>query len=319
VSFVVGGKYKMTGLINAQHQVERVQTWVDNPVVGDLPIETTYGGYRDFGGVLFPARIVQLQGGYPALDLTVSAVRANPAVDITTPQNVRGATPPPVRVESQRVAEGIYYLRGGSHHSVAVEMRDHIVIVEGPLAEERSLSVIAKAKELMPQKPVRFVINTHHHWDHSGGLRPYVDEGATIVTHEINRAFYEKAWAAPRTLNPDRLAQSKKKATFQTVGNLGRLTDGKRTIAVYPISGNNHNAGILMVYLPEEKILIEGDAFTPPPPNVLMLPPAIPFVRVLNDNVQRLKLDVRQILPLHGPGATTMDELFKVIGRTATN
>lgn len=318
-SFTVAGKYKMTGIINAQNQVARVQTWIDNPVLGDMLVETTYSGYRDFGGVQFPSRIVQNQGGHPALELTVSAVQANPAVDITTPQNVRGATPPPVRVEARPVVTGIHYLLGGSHHSVAIEMRDHIVVVEGPLNEERSLPVIAKAKELIPNKPVRFVINTHVHFDHSGGLRTYVDEGATIVTHQGNRSFYEKAWAAPRTLNPDRLAQSKKKASFQTVGNKDTLTDGSRTIEMYPITGNAHTPGIVMVYLPQEKILIEADAFTLPPPNGQMSPPAIPFARVLNDNIQRLKLDVQQILPLHGPGAAKMDDLSRAIGRTSTN
>ena len=81
--------------------------------------------------------------------------------------------------------------------------------VEGRLDEARSSAVIAKAKELIPNKPIKYLINTHAHFDHSGGLRTYVDEGATIVTHDMNKAYYEKAWSAAHSLNPDRLEQSK--------------------------------------------------------------------------------------------------------------
>ena len=123
--------------------------------------------------------------------------------------------------------------------------------------------MIAKVKETIPNKPIRYLINSHHHFDHSGGLRTYVDEGATIVTHQLNRPYYEQAWAAPRTLNPDRLAQSKKTATFETLNDKHVLTDGKRSIEVHHIAGNGHNDAFVMVYLPTEKVLIEVDAWAP--------------------------------------------------------
>ena len=132
VSFTVGGKYKMTGIINAQGQVEKVQTWIDHPIVGDMLVETTYSGYKDFSGVMFPSHLVQTQDGYPSLDLTISSVTANPPVDIAVPENVRTFTPPPVRVESQKMGDGVFYLTGGTHHSLVVEMKDHIVVVDTP-------------------------------------------------------------------------------------------------------------------------------------------------------------------------------------------
>jgi hypothetical protein len=109
VSFTVGGKYKMTGTINPQNEVARVQTWIDQPIVGDMLVETVYSGYRDFGGVRFPSRIVQSQDGFPTLDLTVSSATANGAVDIAAPENVRNAPPPPpVRVDSAKLADGVF-------------------------------------------------------------------------------------------------------------------------------------------------------------------------------------------------------------------
>lgn len=318
VSLTILGKYRYIGKINAQNQVERVQTWIDNPVLGDTPVEFTYSAYRDFGGVMFPAHIVRTQGGYPVLDITVSDVKANPAVDITVPVEVRTFTAPATSVAVQKLADGVYYLTGGTHHSVAIDQRDHIVVVEGPQNEARSAAVIAKVKETIPNKPIRYLINTHVHFDHSGGLRTYVDEGATIVTHAMNKAYYEQAWAAPRTINPDRLAQSKKSATFETFTDKHVLTDGRRSIEIYPIVGNGHNDAFAMVYLPTEKILIEVDAYTPAAPNAT--PPAMPnpFSVNLYENIQRLKLDVRQIAALHGPRVATMGDLRAAIG-IATN
>ena len=319
VSFTVGGKYKMTGTINKQGQVEKVQTWIDHPIVGDMLVETTYSGYKDFGGVMFPSRIVQKQDGYPALDLTIASVTANPAVDIAVPQNVRAFQPPPVRVESQKMADGVYYLTGGTHHSLAIEMADHIVVVDTPNNEARALAVLAKAKELIPNKPIRYVITSHHHWDHLGGIRTAMDEGATIVTHQSNKAFLERVAKTPHTINPDRLAASKKAVKIQTVGDKGQLTDGKRVIELYRLTGYEHTGDMTVVYLPKEKILAEPDAFTPPAQaGAPMIPPAVVYAKALNDNIQRLKLDVQVITPLHGNRTTDVAELGKVAGGTGT-
>lgn len=308
VSFTVGGKYKYEGAIDAQDHVTSVRTWIDNPVLGDTLVEFAYSDYKDFGGVMFPGRILRTQGGHPVLDLTVTSAKTNVPADFTVPEGASAAAPP-VQVTVEKLANGVYYLKGGTHHSLAIDQADHIVIVEAPQSEERSLAVIAKAKETIPNKPIKYLINTHAHFDHSGGLRTYVDEGATIVTHAMNRPYYEQAWAAPHTLNPDKLAQSQKAATFETFTDKHVLTDGKRSIEIHQIAGGGHNDAFAMVYLPAEKILSEGDAFTPPAANAP--PPASvnPFSVNLNENILRLKLDVRQIAALHGPRVATMADL----------
>jgi len=318
VSFVVGGKYKMVGTINAQGEVEKVQTWIDHPIVGDMLVETTYSGYKDFGGVTFPSHILQTQDGYPSLDLTISAVMANPMFDAPVPENVRTAKPAPVQVTSQKLADGVYYLTGGSHHSLAVEMRDHIVVVDTPQTEERALAVLAKAKELIPNKPIRFVVTSHHHWDHLGGIRTAMDEGATIVTHQSNKAFLERVAKTPHTIVPDRLSASKKAVKIQTVGDKGVLTDGTRTIELHRLIGYEHAGDMLVVYLPQEKILAEPDAFTPPPQaGTALIPPAVPYAKALYDNIQRLHLDVKTIAGLHGNRLGDMAELAKAAGASS--
>ncbi len=316
VSFTVGGKYKMMGIINAQNQVESVQTWINQPIVGDMLVETLYSGYKDFGGVMFPSRIVQRQDGFPSLDLTIASVTANPAVDITVPDNVRTAQPAPVRVESAKLADGVFYLTGGSHHSLAVEMKDHIVLVDVPQTEQRALAVITKAKEVIPNKPIRYLVTSHHHWDHLGGIRAAMDEGATIVTYQTNKPFLERVAKTSHTLNPDRLATSKKSVKIQTVGAKGTLTDGTRTIELHLLTNYEHTGDMLVVYLPKEKILAEPDAFTAPPtPTTPLVVTAVPYAVALYDNIQRLKLDVKTIAPFHGARMTDVSELARAAGK----
>ncbi|MBI4459047.1 MAG: MBL fold metallo-hydrolase [Acidobacteria bacterium] len=316
LSFAWQGKYPLSATINGQNLVEKVETKLPNPVLGDMPVEISYAGYQDFDGVKFPTRIVQRQGGHPTLEVTINSVQPNAAADLVAPENVRAATAPPVRVESQRVAEGVWLLAGGSHNSVALEFQDHMAVIEGPQNEERSEAVIAEVKRLKPDKPIRYLVNTHHHFDHSGGIRAFAAEGATIITHEINKPFYERAFAAPRTLGPDSLSRTNAPARFETVSDKHVLTDGRRIMELHLILGNTHNAGLLMAYLPRERILIQADTFTPPAPGAP--PPATvsPFTANLYENIERLGLLVQRIVPIHGRVAT-LAELRRAAGRAS--
>jgi glyoxylase-like metal-dependent hydrolase (beta-lactamase superfamily II) len=318
VSFTVGGKYKMEGTINADGQVEKVRTWIDQPIVGDMLIETTYSDYKDFGGgVTRPSHMVVTQDGFPSLDLTISAITANPAVDITVPDNVKAFQPPAINVTAQKLANGVFYLTGGTHHSLAIEMADHIVVVDTPNNQARGEAVLAKAKEVIPNKPVKYVVTSHHHWDHLGGIRAAIAEGATIVTHESNKAFIERVAMTEHTIRPDRQSEVKKAAVVQTIGDDGQLTDGKRVIELHRLQGYEHTGDMLVTYLPADRILGEPDAFTPPAQaGTALIAPAVPSAKALADNIKRLKLNVRTIAPFHGNRLTDVAELEKA-GNTA--
>ena len=176
IAFMVPGQLKVKALVNEDNLVEKVESWNTNPVLGDMLTETTYTDYKDFGGVQFPTKITQKQGGFPTLDLTISEVKPNAPVDIQVPDNVRQAS---VQVKTDKVADGVWYLTGGTHHSVVVEMKDHLVVIEGPQNDERATAVIAEVKKTVPNKPIKYVVNSHHHFDHAGGLGAFVAEGAT--------------------------------------------------------------------------------------------------------------------------------------------
>jgi glyoxylase-like metal-dependent hydrolase (beta-lactamase superfamily II) len=320
LTFTVGGRYPVVAFINKMNQVERVTATLPNDVLGDMPVVTTYSGYKNFGGIQFPARIVQTQGGYPTLDLTVTAVQPNQFIDITVPDQVRNAPAPAAPAgTSQKVADGLFWITGGSHHSLAADMGDHIVVIEGPQNEARSELVLAEVKKQIPNKPIRFVVNTHLHFDHSGGLRTFVDEGATVVTQQANVAYYEKAWAAPRNLVADRLAKSSKKAAFQGVADRAELKGtNNRIIELHLLKGNPHNEQMLVAWLPAEKVLFQSDMINPPAPNA-QVPPPTPTITNFADNLRRLKIDPDQIVGGHGNRIATRADLNTVAGRAGTN
>jgi glyoxylase-like metal-dependent hydrolase (beta-lactamase superfamily II) len=313
VSFTLPSGQKMAGVLNAQGQVEKVQTWIYQSIVGDMLVETTYSGYKDFGGVTFPSRLVQTQDGFPTLDLTIDAVTANPMVNLPVPANVMNAPAPAApTVASEKLGDGLFYLTGGTHHSLAVEMRDHIVVVDLPNNQARALAVLAKAKEVIPNKPVRFVVTSHHHWDHLGGIREAFAEGATVVTHESNKKFLERVAKTPHTLSPDRQTTAKGKAKIQAVKDKAVLTDGTRVIEIHLLTGYEHTGDMLVVYLPKEKVLAEPDAFTPPAQaGGALVRTAVPYAKALADNIARLKLDVAVIAPFHGNRKSDVAELTR--------
>ena len=327
LTFTGLNKAQVNGYINDQNLVERVETWVDNAVLGDMLFEAVYSDYKDVGGgVKFPGRIVQRQGGHPTFDLTVSNVQPNAQVSIQPAQG-RGGAPgcaaPAAQAAgtpSEKLADGVFLILGG-YAAVAVDFKDGIVVIEGPQSDDRANAIIAEAKRLIPNKPIRFVVNTHHHFDHSSGLRAFVAEGATVVTHQVNRSFYEKVFTLPRTLNPDRLARAPRKPGFETMTDRKVMTDGNHVIELHHLQGNGHNEGFIVAWLPKQRILVEADAYNPPAdPNASFPTPPSPYTVNLADNLDRLKIDPQRIIAVHAPAdgrVVTRAELLKAIGRSA--
>ena len=312
VTFTEPGRFSAAVYLNDSYIVERIESRMPHPVTGDTAVTTRYSNYRDYSGVAFPTRITQMQGGHAALDIEVGEVQVNAPANIAAPDNVKTATE---RAVAEKAADGVWFLAGGSHNSVAIEMKDHFIVVEAPLYDGRSAAMFAEVKKLAGNKPVRYVINSHHHFDHAGGLRTAAAEGATLVTSAAAKPYFDKVLANPNKIAPDRLAQSGKKPKVLALNPKKHVfSDGVRIVEVYPIEDSVHAQGFNMVYLPKEKILIEADAYTPQPPGAKPPSPANGNNVKLVDNIEAKKLAVERILPLHGRMVTVSD-LYTTAGR----
>ncbi len=314
-----GAPYVINGYVNDDNLVERVETWLGDNIMGDMHIAADYSGYRDFGGAFAPSTIVQTRGGWPFFQVDVTAAEANPA-DVASIAMApappgggpgRGGAPgggrggraggpgggaPEMMVTAEQLGDGLYRLTtgGGSYDSLIVEFDDHIMMLEAGQSQQRALAYIAEAKRLIPNKPIRYVMNTHPHSDHTGGLPALVAEGATIITQANNVEFFERALNTPRTLLDDTLSQNPRPATVEGVDEMKVYTDGTRTVEMYHTWPVPHSNGLMIAYFPQEKILFQGDFSLPAPGQ-----PANDHVKALAPVLEELGLDFDRYINVH--------------------
>src|SRR5262245_12533435 len=171
---------------------------------------------------------------------------------------------------------------------------------------------------MFPNKPIKYVVNTHHHSDHSGGIRAYAAEGIPIITHESHKRYYEQEiFRNPHSLNPDRLARMPRAPVLEMIKDKRVLADGNMTVELHLVRGNLHSEGLLMAYIPKQKLLIQADTFTPRP-GVPPLPSPSPYTTNLVENVERLRLNVERVAHVHG-GVDSWQTVLKSAGRGASN
>jgi len=275
----------------------RVVSMTDNTNLGDVAIETSFADYQDVNGLKLPTHLTTKTDKYQTAELRVTKQSVDgDAGDLAAPAAAASAAAPvtpPAMVTVQEVAPGIWWLAGQSHHSVVVEFADHLTLIESPQNDTRALAVIAKARELRPDKPLTQVVNSHHHFDHSGGIRAAVSEGLTVITQKANAQFYEDAVAKAHTIVPDALSKNPKPLKIETVDQDMELKDSTRTVNLYRIGGSPHATTLLMAYFPKERILVEADVYTPGAA-------LAPYAPNLLENITQRRLRIDRFVPLHG-------------------
>jgi glyoxylase-like metal-dependent hydrolase (beta-lactamase superfamily II) len=319
-----GKSYVINGYVNDHNRIDRVETWLGENIMGDMHIVATYTGWRDFSGVMAPSKIVQTRGGWPFFEVELTAAKANPP-DVATlvpppaPAGGRGGpgggappAPAPMTVTSEKLGDGLYRLTTGpgSYDSVIVEFKDYVMMLEAGQSQARALAYVAETKKLIPNKPIRYVMNTHPHADHTGGLPVLVAEGATIITQKNNEEFLEKALDTPRTLLSDSLSQNPKKVKIETVAEKRVYSDGTRMVEMYHIFPAPHSNGLIIAYIPKEKVIFQGDFSVNPGE------PANDHVKALVPVLERLNLDFDRYINVHASAAPqTKADVWKAVGK----
>jgi len=306
-----GQSYRVVGYINAENLVERVQTWVEHPMFGDMLVDTEYSHYRDNNGLKYPTQIVQRRGGWPFFEAYLLSAFGNPAnIQQLLAAPAAGPAPvappaapaaaPPTLAASEQLADGVFRIRG-AYNALAVAFADHVVLFEpGPQNEARAQAIIAETRRVIPNKPIRYGVISHHHFDHTSGLPAVVAEDITIVTPAVNKTFLESILMAPRTLAPDSMSRSGRKPKVEGfTGDRRIFQDATRTFEVHVIKGLPHADGLVVGYLPKERILVYADMFNLPPANAPVPNPPVVGTRVFLENIERLKLDVDRIVSVH--------------------
>lgn len=282
----------------------------DDPVLGDVLWEVVFSDYREIGGIKMPFKAVDRYGGEVIASQIHTEIKINSSIDdsiFEIPKDAKtgrevGGTPSPTVT---KLAQGVYFVNGISgggdvwfYSQLFVAFEDYILVVESPLNNGVSQTIIAKIKELIPGKPIRYLVPTHYHTDHLGGIRGYIAEGSIIVATPGNQSFIEKIAAIPHTISPDMLSSNWKKPLIETFTGKRVFTDSQHTVELYDVGVTPHVDEMVVVYLPREKILFVSDLMMTRIQGSFPAPSAVDSY--LAEKIRQLDLSIETIANGHG-------------------
>jgi len=311
-----------TGLISKLTVVE------NDHLLRDVELEATFADYRAVDATRMPRSVTLAVGGQRAIVEERSGFALDPGLAPELFAFPGGAEPSYVEGDARRaalshqwheefrslglpfdalettvtateLAPGVFHLTGAMHHSLVIEQRHGIVVIEAPLYPERADAIIAWVKERFPGRPIAHAVATHHHVDHSAGLRSFVAEGAAIVASARAEALYRTAFAARSTVSPDRLSREPRAPRFALIDDAAalRLDDPERPIVVHHIA-SSHADDLVLISLPQQGIVFQSDLYSPGFP----LNPQL--AGELRDAISELGLDGTLLPAGHGAVST---------------
>jgi glyoxylase-like metal-dependent hydrolase (beta-lactamase superfamily II) len=334
VAITMFGRYRVDATINSQNQITRIKTTVSEPALGDFNIEHESTQQTAFGNIKWPTtwhshhgwddnwQFYRQSTGHNGYGGNFRNVQPNVCGDAVAVPPAMAQARTATTVTAEKLADGVYLMGGGPANSYLVEFSNFVAVFEAPGNEERSLAVIEAVTRLAPGKPIRWLISSHPHFDHIGGVRTYLHIGATIVAHMKNIGFLNRDVLnyEPRTVAPDILSrwpptEVAEGYNYEAVQENYVITDNRRILRVYYVQPLQHVEGMLMAYLPSERIAFQADLFdTHEPPKASQLP----AMRSLATQVERMKLDVATLAPVHGkpvPWSTFQAALTTLAGQ----
>jgi glyoxylase-like metal-dependent hydrolase (beta-lactamase superfamily II) len=209
--------------------------------------------------------------------------------------------PPGGSLKLVELAPNVQHVQGGTANNLIVAMKDGLVIFDAPYGELQSRWVIDAAKAKYPGKPIKYLVMTHHHVDHSGGSRAFVAEGASVVVLGQARPFFEKMFNTQHKITPDALAKNPKSAKIVDVKDTMSLKDDTVTINLYNIA-NPHVDGMIIAHVVQPNLLYVTDLISPRGPIG-----RTPGTVAAGDALRKLNITGATIVGGHGTTATQAD------------
>jgi glyoxylase-like metal-dependent hydrolase (beta-lactamase superfamily II) len=297
-----------TGLLS------KFETLGTDSFAGDVVSESIFTGYRQENGRIVPAGRLDRRGFEATAELKIVDVVFNARLtdeNFKLPDGLRAPAASPPAQPATKYTDNIYTVNASGYNVLVVGFKDHVFVMEAPNGDNTSKQAIAEIKKLFPGKPIKYVAVTHHHDDHAGGIRTYIAEGATMIGLPGEKTFFEKVAKSVFTIDPDSLTRNPKPLKWESIDKGRRvLTDGTTTVELIDIGSGGHTDEMLVAYLPDEKMIFQGDLLNRPANNdpATINDTTVHFANWLAGS----KLSVERVIGVHGP-PSTIDELRKAV------
>ena len=305
VSLMDGGTNFVILFDPATHLPAAIRTRDDDNISGDSNYDLVLEGWKSAGPARVATSLSYRINGTEVAKLNYATVTPNPAFPadaFAVPAAVRAAAHPPATgnvpyqwvlrrlfltrfldsdaiiypagggLKLVELAPNVQHVQGGTANNLIVAMKDFLVVFDAPYGELQSRWTIDAAKAKYPGKPIRYLVLTHHHMDHAGGMRTYAAEGATIVVPSQSKEYFEKIVRAPHTLVPDELQKNPRTAVIYGVFENMTIKDETAEIRLYnlasgaetaPRTATPHVDGMLIGHVVESKLIYVTDLISP--------------------------------------------------------
>jgi glyoxylase-like metal-dependent hydrolase (beta-lactamase superfamily II) len=295
IGYADGGR-NFTILLDPQSKLPAaIRTRDDDNIAGDSTYDLVLSDWKAVGGAKLAHTLSYQLNGVEVGKVTYKEVTANPTIAVdafAVPDAAKQGVKPPATANVpyqwvlRRIALGrfldsdgiitpaggslklvelapnVQHVQGGTANNLIVAMKDHLVIFDAPYGELQSRWVIDEAKKKYPGKPVRYLVLTHHHMDHTGGTRTYIAEGATVIVPAPDKGYFEQVARAAHTVAPDELAKKPRAAKIQEVKDQLSLKDDTNEIRLYNIA-NPHAEGMFLGHVVNGNVVYVTDILSP--------------------------------------------------------
>lgn len=287
--------------------------------LGDVTVGNIFSDYQTLGNVKIPRRRLAFTNQFITGENDYAEVRLDFADNeklLEVPAGFVEPVPPQTTNAEvmRKMGDGVYLIEkiGLSYRVMFVEFDNYVMVLESPTDSNISKAIIKLVRQTIPNKPIKYVSFSHFHFDHTGGLREYIAEGASIVVTPGNKTFVEQIAGSKFTLKPDTLALSPRALIIEAFEKKRIFTDGARRVELHSIGPTSHVNEMVMFYFPKEKILFQGDMFSPL--DTGGIPPVIEINHELVKRVEELKLDVETLISVHS-GALPWKDFRQAVAR----